>query len=85
MQDWRYKSRSDEATIETNINAIVENALRNVEDGDIILMHEIYQNTYEATCIILERLDEMGFTFVTVTELIGEDNLVAGATYYSAP
>ena len=63
----------------------MENALRNVEDGDIILMHEIYQNTYEATCIILARLHEMGFEFVTVTELLGEENLVAGETYYCAP
>lgn len=84
-EDWRYKSRTDAATIEANVNAIVENALRNVEDGDIILMHEIYQNTYEATCIILERLDAMGFEFVTVTELIGADNLTVGETYYRAP
>ena len=84
-EDWRHKSRADAATTEANINAIVENALRNVEDGDIILMHEIYQNTYEATCIILERLDAMGFEFVTVTELIGADNLTVGETYYRAP
>lgn len=84
-EDWRYKSRSNDTIIEANINAIVENALRDVEDGDIILLHEIYQNSYEATCIILERLDAMGFEFVTVTELIGEENLVAGETYYCAP
>ena len=84
-EDWRHKSRADEETIEANINAIVENTLRNVEDGDIILMHEIYQNTYEATCIILARLHEMGFEFVTVTELIGEENLTVGETYYRAP
>lgn len=84
-EDWRHKSRADEETIEANINAIVENALRGVEDGDIILMHEIYQNTYEATCIILERLHEMGFEFVTVTELLGKENIVAGKTYYNAP
>lgn len=84
-EDWRYKSRADEATINANINTIVENVLRNVEDGDIILMHEIYENTYEATVIILERLWEMGFEFVTVTELISEENLEAGKIYYSAP
>lgn len=84
-EDWRYKSRADEATINANVNAIVENVLENVEDGDIILMHEIYENTYEATIIILERLFEMGFEFVTVTDLIGEENLEAGKIYYSAP
>lgn len=84
-EDWRYKARTDQATIEKNVNTIVENALRNVEDGDIILLHEIYQNSFEATCIILERLHQMGFEFVTVTELIGAENLVVGETYYRAP
>ncbi len=84
-EDWRHKSRSDDVTAKANIDAIVENALRGVEDGDILLLHEIYQNSYEATCIILQRLDEMGFAFVTVSELFGENALTPGATYYSAP
>ncbi len=83
-EDWRHKSRADSATIRENVDAIVENTLKNVEDGDIILMHEIYENTYEATCIILARLDEMGFEFVTVSALLGED-IEAGKTYYNAP
>ena len=35
--------------------------------------------------LFVRRLDAMGFEFVTVTELIGEENLVAGETYYCAP
>lgn len=66
------------------INAIVENALKNVKDGDIILMHDIYNNTYEATVIILQRLNEMGFNVVTVSELLG-DNLQPGRLYTKAP
>ncbi len=84
-EDWRHKSRADEETAKTNVNTIVEKTLANIKDGDIILMHEIYENTYEATCIILARLHEMGFEFVTVTELLGEENLKTGETYYSAP
>lgn len=82
-EDWRYKSRADDATIQKNVDTIVANALRDVRDGDIILMHEIYTNSYEATCRILRELDAMGFEFVTVTELIGKENLHPGATYYS--
>ena len=82
-RDWQYKSRSDAETIRQNVNTIVENALKNIEDGDIILMHEIYTNSYEAVCIILQRLDEMGFEFVTVTELLGTENLKAGNYIYS--
>jgi len=83
-EDWRYKSRADDV-VKENINTIVENALRNVEDGDIILMHEIYMNTLEATSVILANLHAMGFEFVTVSELFGEGNLEVGKTYYRAP
>lgn len=83
-EDWRYKSRSDEQTAEENIDIIVEKIMSQVKDGDIILMHEIYRNSYEAACIVIDRLSAEGYEFVTVTELIGEGKLKAGETYYSA-
>ena len=79
--DWELSRPQGDAD---KINAIVENALANIKDGDIILMHDIYNNTYEATVIILQRLYEMGFNVVTVSELLG-DNLQAGVLYESAP
>ena len=79
--DWEYRSPAgDTESIET----IVNNALKNVEDGDIILMHDIYNNTYEATVIILARLYEMGFNVVTVSELLGDD-LQPGVRYTHGP
>ena len=78
--DWRYKSRTDEATIEANVNTIVENVMSTVDDGDIILMHEIYENSYEAFCIIMDRLYAEGYEVVSVTELLG-DSLQPGKKY----
>ena len=78
-----YKNKYDEGDPQ-KINTIVENALANIKDGDIILMHDIYNNTYEATVIILQRLNEMGFNVVTVSELLGDD-LQAGVLYERAP
>lgn len=68
--DWTLRSPAGDAE---SIEEIVNNALKNIEDGDIILMHDIYNNTYEATVILLARLNEMGFNVVTVSELLGED------------
>ena len=82
-EDWRYKSRADEAPAQQNIQTIVDNILSQVEDGDIILMHEIYRNSYEATCIAVDALAAKGYEFVTVSELLGEENLKAGKTYYN--
>ena len=65
---------------EESIEEIVNNALKNIKDGDIVLMHDIHYNTYEATVIILQRLNEMGFNVVTVSELLG-DKLEPGKLY----
>ncbi len=75
--DWDLRSPAGN---EDKINTIVENALSNIEDGDIILMHDIYNNTYEATVILLARLHEMGYNVVTVSELLG-DELESGRLY----
>ena len=78
-----YANKYDEGDPE-KINTIVENALKDISDGDIILMHDIYNNTYEATVIILARLYEMGYNVVTVSELLGSD-LCPGTRYTHAP
>lgn len=83
-EDWRYKSRATEATANANVQTIVDNILSQVSDGDIILMHEIYQNSYEAARIVIDRLSAEGYAFVTVSELFGEGNLKIGKTYYNA-
>ena len=70
--DWSHKSRENDAVAKANIDAIVETVMSSVSDGSIILMHDIYENTYEAVKIILERLDAEGYEVVTVSELIGD-------------
>ncbi len=81
--DWKHKyssGDSDEVAAE-KVNAIVENVMSKVSDGDIILMHDIYQSTYDATVLILKRLHEEGYEVVTVSELLG-DTMTPGRIYY---
>ena len=80
-EDWvnKYKSGDTDKDTERKINTIVENVMSTVENGDIILMHDIYGNTVEATRIILARLHEEGYEVVTVSELLG--NPKAGVMY----
>ena len=49
---------------------IVENVVQNVKENDIILMHDGYETTVEATRQIIPLLKEKGYTFVTVEELM---------------
>ena len=77
----RYSSSDDEDAAQKRDN-IVENVMSQVKDGSIILMHDIYQSTVDATAVILERLHEEGYDVVTVSQLIGD--VEAGVKYFSA-
>ncbi len=76
--DWRYKKPSGDSG---KINTIYHNIVDNVKDGDIILMHEIYSNSFDAFKKAAKELNSRGYKFVTVTELIGSENLVSGKKY----
>ena len=83
--DWNYRYspyESDEESAQ-KVDRIVENVMSKVRDGSIILMHDIYQSTYDAAVIIMQRLHEEGYEVVTVSELLGS-NLAPGRIYHSA-
>jgi peptidoglycan/xylan/chitin deacetylase (PgdA/CDA1 family) len=47
--------------------------------GDIVLMHDIHPTTVQAVPHLLDQLDKKGFTYVTVSELLG--SLTPGKQY----
>ena len=48
----------------------VKQAIRStIKDGDIVLMHDIYQTTVDAILQLIPELKEQGYQFVTVSEL----------------
>ena len=53
-----------------------------LKSGDIILMHEIYENSYQAFSVIIDTLYKEGYRFVTVSELLGE-SIQSGTKYHS--
>ncbi len=79
-EDWKYKKHSNEQEQNANIQTIVNNVLNNVREGDIVLMHEIYENSYQAFCIIIDELYRQGYEIVSVSELLG-DRLTPGVSY----
>ena len=80
--DWRHKTASSDEEKVQNVQTIVDNVLSVVGDGDIILMHDIYENTYLAFRVIIKTLYEEGYRFVTVSELLG-DSIRSGAKFHS--
>lgn len=53
-----------------NVDAILKAAGEEPEDGSIILMHDEYQTSVEAALLLIDRLKEKGYEFVTVDKLI---------------
>lgn len=57
--DWKYH----------NSKKITSRVINKVKDGDIVLMHDIYSATANALDSIIPLLTDMGYTFVTVSDL----------------
>ncbi len=57
--DWKVKNKEK----------VVNHILNSVQDGDIVLMHDIYGPTAEAVAELVPALQERGYQLVTVSEL----------------
>ena len=55
-----------------NTEKIVKRVVKDVEEGDIILMHDIFDTSVEAALQIADALTEEGYQVVTVDELLLE-------------
>lgn len=55
-----------------NTEKIVKRVVKDVQEGDIILMHDIFDTSVEAALQIADALTEEGYQFVTVDELLLE-------------
>lgn len=71
--DWSHK----------NAQITYDTVMDSVQDGDIILMHEIYEQSYIAATMLIPALQERGFRLVTVSELAEARgyNLTSGISY----
>ncbi len=56
-----------------------------MKDGDIVLMHDLYDSTAQAVKIIIPKLIEQGYQLVTVSEMSEHRDvtLTQGQQYYS--
>lgn len=65
-------------------DSIVKEVLDHVEDGSIILMHDIFSTTVDAAEILIPKLIEEGYELLTVHELAAARNIeLNGHTTYS--
>lgn len=67
--------------------AIERAVVKNIADGDIILLHDMSDSSVQAALNIIDRLTELGFRFVTVSRLAALRGYVMkpGQSYSSFP
>lgn len=58
--DWKYR----------NASSVISKAKNGVKDGSIILMHDLYESTAEASKTLIPWLIEEGYQLVTVSEMM---------------
>ncbi len=71
-KDWQHRNSKEGTRI------IIEN----IEEGSIILMHDLYKTTINTIKEVLPILKEQGYQFVTIDELFDEVELIDGKVYY---
>lgn len=62
--------------------AVAAAYLGDIGSGDIVLMHNIYENSVSAAITIMNSLNRQGYRFVTVSELLDLQNKVPDGTIY---
>lgn len=80
-EDWKNKSIPGD---QAQIDKIVNNVMSTVKNRGIILMHEIYENSYLAFCEIMRQLYAQGYEVTSVSGLFGDGNVKPGQKYSTA-
>lgn len=67
----------------SDAQAVTQRVLRNVHDGDVILLHDMSYSSVQAALAIIDKLRADGFGFVTVSQLalLHGQTLVPGEFY----
>lgn len=71
LDTWDWRDR--------DTDVVVERVLASAQPGGIVLLHDIHATTRAAVAPILDGLDERGFVFVTVSQMVPD--MQPGAVY----
>ena len=68
-----YKYKTDE--IKTAASEISKKVIEKARDGDIVLFHDIYDNSVDAALLAVDALSRQGFEFLTVDEMFARKGI----------
>lgn len=59
-----------------NTQSTIDSVMKNLKDGDIVLMHDIHSQTIDAALELIPKLEEEGYQLVTVSEMAAAKNKI---------
>ncbi len=65
-----------------NAQAIYDRTISKIHSGGIVLMHDIYNTTADAFCMLADELVAQGYTLVSISELLGSEKLMCTTIKY---
>ena len=76
-EDWRYR----------NADSVYNVIVNHIHDGDIILLHDLYETSVKGALHAIEDLQKQGYVFVTVEQLFRRRGIEPedGKVYFDAP
>jgi peptidoglycan/xylan/chitin deacetylase (PgdA/CDA1 family) len=81
--DWQFRADNLKTHSKKEIaQMIYDHTMKRVHSGGIVLMHDIYDTTAEAFCMLADELVAQGYTLVTVSELLGTEKLMCTTVKY---
>ena len=66
-----------------NTQSTIDSVMKNLKDGDIVLMHDFHSQTIDAALELIPKLEEEGYQLVTVSEMAAakKQDLKDGTAY----
>ncbi len=65
-----------------NAQKIYDRTIERIHSGGIVLMHDIYDTTADAFCMLADELVSQGYTLVSISELLGTEKLMKTTVKY---
>ncbi len=65
-----------------NAQKIYDRTIERIHSGGIVLMHDIYDTTAEAFCMLADELVARGYTLVSISQLLGTEKLMDTTVKY---
>ena len=76
--DWSYRTKYEASEA---VDVIYNKVVEETDENDVVLFHDIYQTSADASCRLMEYYIKQGYQLVTISELMDALGVTGAATF----